>query len=342
MPRRYDIDWLRVIAIGFLIIYHVAIGFQPWGGMIGFITSPKQWPALWFPMTMLNVWRIPLLFFVSGMGLYFSMQRRTWPALIRERSLRILLPFVFGVFCIVPLHLLIWRYHFGLSPKYIWDMGHLWFLANIFIYVIVLSPIFYFFKKSGESKLIVNSKKWITGPWLLILIAGFLVLEVILMKPNPFEVYARTWHGFVLGLICFLSGYLMVLAGKPLQDKLEKWAWLFLVLSITLFLLRTYGSYPGYLIGLESFAWILTLFGFAGKYLQKGSAALTYLSQAAYPVYILHMIFLYLGAHFIFPMNTGAPIQFILQVLFTLGSCLLSFEVIRRIKVLRVFFGIKW
>ncbi len=26
--RRYDIDWLRVIAIGLLLIYHVAIGFQ--------------------------------------------------------------------------------------------------------------------------------------------------------------------------------------------------------------------------------------------------------------------------------------------------------------------------
>jgi len=28
--RRYDIDWLRVIAIGLLLIYHIAIGFHPW------------------------------------------------------------------------------------------------------------------------------------------------------------------------------------------------------------------------------------------------------------------------------------------------------------------------
>ena len=28
--RRYDIDWLRVIAIGLLLIYHIAIAFQPW------------------------------------------------------------------------------------------------------------------------------------------------------------------------------------------------------------------------------------------------------------------------------------------------------------------------
>ena len=66
--RRYDIDWLRVIAIGLLLLYHVAIGFQSWGIMLGFITNDKPWESLWIPMTMLNVWRIPLLFFVSGMG----------------------------------------------------------------------------------------------------------------------------------------------------------------------------------------------------------------------------------------------------------------------------------
>ena len=35
--RRYDIDWLRVIAIGLLLVYHIGIGFQPWGVFIGFI-----------------------------------------------------------------------------------------------------------------------------------------------------------------------------------------------------------------------------------------------------------------------------------------------------------------
>src|SRR5882762_7299013 len=72
--RRYDIDWLRVIAIGLLLIYHIAIGFQPWGIMIGFITNDESWFSLWTPMMMFNIWRILFLFFVSGMGVYFYMQ----------------------------------------------------------------------------------------------------------------------------------------------------------------------------------------------------------------------------------------------------------------------------
>jgi glucan biosynthesis protein C len=95
--RRYDIDWLRVLAIGLLVIYHIAIGFQPWGVFIGFIQNdaPLEW--IWAFMALLNVWRIPLLFFVSGMGVYFAIQRRSWKALLLERSKRILVPYVFGM-----------------------------------------------------------------------------------------------------------------------------------------------------------------------------------------------------------------------------------------------------
>src|SRR5450432_1689069 len=126
--RRYDIDWLRVIAIGLLLLYHVAIGFQSWGIMIGFITNDKPWESLWIPMTLLNVWRIPLLFFVSGMGIYFAMERRSWKELIIERSRRIFIPFLFGMVCIVPISLMLWSKHndfpVGYTPL---NPGHLWF-----------------------------------------------------------------------------------------------------------------------------------------------------------------------------------------------------------------------
>ncbi len=39
MERRYDIDWLRVIAIGLLLIYHIAIVFQPWAMFLGICTK---------------------------------------------------------------------------------------------------------------------------------------------------------------------------------------------------------------------------------------------------------------------------------------------------------------
>ena len=55
LERRHDIDWLRVIAIGLLLIYHIAIIFQPWAMFIGFIRGPELMEGLWTPMTALNV-----------------------------------------------------------------------------------------------------------------------------------------------------------------------------------------------------------------------------------------------------------------------------------------------
>ena len=151
--RRYDIDWLRVIAIALLILYHIGIAFQPWGVFIGFIQNDKPLESLWIPMSMLNIWRIPLLFFVSGMGVCFAMRKRDWKQLLMERTRRILLPFVFGILIIVPIHLFIWQKYYRQDLTYSIQPSHLWFLANIFIYVVVLLPLFYYLKRNGNSKI---------------------------------------------------------------------------------------------------------------------------------------------------------------------------------------------
>src|SRR3954470_20494578 len=204
--RRYFIDWIRVIAIGLLVLYHVAIGFQPWGMMIGFIANQKSWTSLWIPMTMLNVWRIPLLFFVSGMGVFFAIQNRNWKQLITERTWRIWLPFVFGVFCIVPIHVYIVQSYYKMDTNYTPDPGHLWFLGNIFAYVVILSPLFFYLKRNEDSKLVSTVRKLLSYPAGLLIVVGAFIIEAIVIKPYPYEMYARTWHGFFLGLLAFFFG----------------------------------------------------------------------------------------------------------------------------------------
>ena len=36
LPRRHDVDWLRAMAIGFLIVFHVLLSFQSWAASSGF------------------------------------------------------------------------------------------------------------------------------------------------------------------------------------------------------------------------------------------------------------------------------------------------------------------
>ena len=343
--RRYDIDWLRVIAIGLLLIYHVAIGFQPWGVMIGFITNKDPWPALWILMAMINIWRIPLLFFVSGMGVYFAIRQRNWKQLFMERAGRILLPFLFGIFFIVPVHIYLWQENYHLTHRYSPNPGHLWFLGNIFIYVVVLSPVFFYLKRNEEGKIAQFIKKIVSSlPGLLVVIAAF-VAEALIINPRPYELYAMTWHGFFLGLLAFFFGFCFVLSGQSFWEMIRKWRWLFLISAVTFFIIRIklFRQFsPNYLVAIESGCWIFSAFAFGFKYLNHPGKALSYLSKAAYPVYIIHMIFLYLGSLLIFPLNIIAPLKFIIILAFTGAGCFTLYElVIRRVRIIRPLFGLK-
>lgn len=97
--RRHDIDAIRVIAFGLLIIYHVGMFFVPWDFHI---KNNVIYPDLLYPMYFLNQWRLPLLFVISGMGVYFAFQKRTGGQFALERTRRLLVPLIFGMLFIVP------------------------------------------------------------------------------------------------------------------------------------------------------------------------------------------------------------------------------------------------
>lgn len=343
--RRYDIDWLRVIAIGLLLIYHIAIIFQPWALFIGFIKSNEALESLWTPMTMLNVWRIPLLFYVSGMGMYFAMKKRTNKSVLIERTKRILVPFLFGCIAITPLHMLVFQNYYNMPYSYYPSRGHLWFLGNIFAYVILLSPLFFYLKnlKSNSLKNVISKvMKYAFGP---LMVSLFFIIELLVVKPQLFELYAQTWHGFFIGFIAFFFGFLFVYAGITFWKTVSKWKWLYIALAILLCLIRIQGyalSTMYYLKVIESNCWIFGLFGIGYQYFNKPSNLLSYLSQAAYPIYIIHMFVLYAGALFILPLKLQPIIKFGSIVIFTFLGCFVIYEfVVKKIIFLRPLFGLK-
>ncbi|MEP4534112.1 MAG: acyltransferase [Cyclobacteriaceae bacterium] len=342
--RRYDIDWLRVIAIGLLLIYHVAIGFQPWGVFIGFIQSSSPLESIWVPMSMLNVWRIPLLFFVSGMGVYFAIQNRSWKHLLIERSKRILVPFLFGMVAIVPLHILLWQHFYQQDLTYNAHPGHLWFLGNICVYVVIFTPLFFYLKIHQDRIKPMVEMLFKTPLGLLLLMVPF-VIEVELVAPENFELYAQTMHGFWIGMIAFVTGFFCVYAGEAFWKLTTTWRWPLLILAAILYASRIVFfelKSPDYLMAVESCVWVFTVFGFARKHLNRNSKTLQYLSQAAYPVYIVHMVFIYLGSVLLFESALPVGVQLIALTLFTFAGSMGTYELlIRRFRLLRPLFGLK-
>lgn len=344
--RRHDIDWLRVIAIGLLLIYHIAIVFQPWAMFIAFIKSNESLEVLWTPMSMLNVWRIPLLFYVSGMGLYFAMRKRNWQQLLLERTKRILLPFAFGVIAIVPLHMLIFQEYYNLPLGYYIHQGHLWFLGNIFIYVLILFPLFFYLKKHENGKIKKVLSIVVGNPAAPLLISLLFILEVVIIDPQQFTMYAQTWHGFLMGFLAFFFGFILVYSGQIFWNTVLKWKWIYIGLAIIMYGIRFTqfgGESPGYLIAIESNFWIFGVFGLSYKYLNKPSKTLSYLSQAAYPIYIIHMFLLYAATSIILPLELHIIFKLISIILLTFLGCYIIYEfLIRRSSFLKPLFGLKW
>jgi peptidoglycan/LPS O-acetylase OafA/YrhL len=97
--RRLDLDWIRIIAFGFLIFYHVGMLFVPWDFHV---KSAHIVPGLEPLMLTLNPWRLFLLFLVSGAATRFMTAKLEPGALFTSRARRLLPPVLFGMLVIVP------------------------------------------------------------------------------------------------------------------------------------------------------------------------------------------------------------------------------------------------
>ena len=74
--RRYDLDWLRVIAFALLMLFHTGMMFSVWDWHVKNLETSESLSLI---MGFLHSWRMPLLFFISGSAIWFAMDRySTW------------------------------------------------------------------------------------------------------------------------------------------------------------------------------------------------------------------------------------------------------------------------
>lgn len=96
--RRYDIDWIRVLAFDILILYHVGLFFVPWHYHIN-NNKTVEWMS--YPMYFIHQWRIPILFVISGMGTRFALSKSSGAGYIKERIIKLFIPLIAGILVVV-------------------------------------------------------------------------------------------------------------------------------------------------------------------------------------------------------------------------------------------------
>ena len=92
-----------------------------------------------------------------------------------------------------------------------------------------------------------------------------------------------------------------------------------------------------------AFQWaaIAAIVGWAQRWRAHDSAARRYLTEAVFPVYILHQTLIILLAEAMRPLGAPPIVEGPLLAVATLALCFGLFEIIRRIGVLRPLFGLQ-
>ena len=100
MKRRHDLDALRAIAMLLGIVLHSALSFAP---IPWIIQDSQQSQFFYYLFSFIHGFRMPLFFLISGFFTAMLWRKRGLLALFKQRSKRILLPLILGMWTIIPL-----------------------------------------------------------------------------------------------------------------------------------------------------------------------------------------------------------------------------------------------
>ena len=376
--RRYDVDALRVFAFGLLILYHVAMFYvADWGWHI---KSAYQAEWLQLPMRLVNQWRMPILFVISGLAVSFVWGRYSMGQLARRRVVRLGLPLLFGMaFIVAPQPYyealgkgIIEPGFLGFMGKYltfqdfpgeawggeeqiVWTWNHLWYLPYVLFYTLALLPVMAWLSGSGSG--IRQRLRALRGPWLIIVPILPLMLYGLFVFPRfPYISHALLddWYAHAMYATFFLYGF--IIGRDPgVWAELARLRWVTLglaVLSFIAYLSRDLwvADDNTVLVDIASSAsvylnrwlWIMLVLGW-GHHLVRGPLpGLGYATEAIFSWYILHQTITVIVGAELARFALGPVIEPVLVLGLTILGCLVLHEfVIRRSNWLRPFFGMR-
>ncbi len=366
--RVHYIDWLRVLAVLLLFPFHTGRVFNANDPF--YAKSAIESVGLTYLLAFIDRWHMPLLFLLAGASTYFALKRRSIGQYVAERSKRLLVPLVFGVFVLVPPQTwygartndgypgsyveyltsgafldsgnLFGRgdYFGGLSPAHLWFILFLWLLSMAALPVLARGR-----SERGAAAYAGWAERISRPAWWTAVVFAILVGEALpgIGGKNPFYY-----------LVFFLLGYVAMHDDSFFATAQRLWrpAVLIGAMLTTLSLifwgfgdslrdpsvgraLWTYGKLMG--------GWLIVvgLLGFGRAYLDRPSARLDYLAEASYPIYILHQTIIVILGYYLVQVAPQPWIGWPLLMLISVPATFTLYEGVRRVPALRFLFGMR-
>jgi glucan biosynthesis protein C len=272
--RLHYLDWLRVLAIFMVFLFHAVhpFDFGDWQ-----IKNLEQSEIITIILTLLGLWGMPFFFLVAGAGSWFALERRTARQYISERFKRLLIPFIVGTALFSPIQMYLeWKNKFqngllsipfqqyvdnefqpfnpltlhypGFTPGWFGFGFHLWFLAFLFFFALITLPLFRWLKSEAGKRLVTrmaNLSEKRGG--ILLFVIPLAVVQFILEPIFPKE---HDWGDFILQMCFFIVGYVLYADPRFIRAIRRDW-WLLLTLGMVIVL----GLLGMYMAELPVLAW---------------------------------------------------------------------------------------
>ncbi|MDJ1503738.1 acyltransferase family protein [Xanthocytophaga agilis] len=374
--RQVYLDWLRIFAIIGMLFFHSAMAFV---AEEGWHIKNKDTSNLLLEFNFwLSRFRMPLLFFISGAVAWWIMESKTVSSFIGLRFRRLFLPLVFGILVVVPPQIYMERLTQGFKGNF-WDFyptmfsgnvypkgniswHHLWFVAYLFVYDVMLAPFFGWCKRPAGKRFLQKLNWFASGLriyWLTVPVIVLFSLYCI-DYPQTHDLIHDPCY-FVYWLFFLLVGYLCM-ANPVLLGSLERNRRLSLTLAFLSIVsinylrwneLEPFDLLPGWradvrtylylaLYPFTAWTWVFAIIGYGKRYLNKPNAALNYLNEAAYPFYILHQTVIIVIVYYVVQTTDTIGSKFLFTSFVSLLICMLIYHtLIRPFGWMRFLFGMK-
>ena len=371
--RLHYLDWLRVLAILMVFLFHA---LHPFDIADWHIKNAEQSKALTVVLALLSLWGLPFIFLIAGTGSWFALQRRTASQYASERFKRLLIPFVGGAVVFMPVMIYFEWVHktatgalqtsflefvsnrnVGLSPRWFGVLGyHLWFLGFLFSFAMVTLPLLLWLKGESGKAVVSRIAQWCERQggilWFI------LPLLLVQLSLRPLFSQEHDWADFSFQMTFFVLGHVLCSNERFARAIRRDWLLLLTVaISTTAILVATLAFGDPYawsntpdipefylvwsLITISAWCWSLSVLCLGMRFLNFSNAWLRYGQEAVLSFFVVHQPVIIVIAFYVVQWNVGIPLKMLTVVLSSFVVSVGLYErMIRRIDPLRALFGV--